>query len=402
MGIFYPYFSAPKLKFIEQMVFGIQASKDVKLSNISRSLDENISLKKTEERLSRNLNTLQLDKVVNREIANAASRKVHKDTLLIIDPSDIRKNYAEAMPFLGRVRDGSTGQIANGYWSCLAVACEVGKRKMIPLHHRIWSSSAPDFVSENHQIREIINTISEAVNKRGIYVIDRGGDRSRIYNHLLKNKLDFIIRMVGKRDLVVRGKRKNALKLALRCPMYFSDQITKETKGGEKTYQIQYGFRKVKLPGHKQQLYMVVVKGFGEKPLMLLTTREVTKSRKSLWFVVEGYISRWLVEDAIRFIKQSYKLEDIRVLSYQRLKNMMTLVLAAVYFSAAWLGESVKLAVLTAHAIKASKRFFGVTEFHYYALADGISALLSRIRASNIKYPVSTFPSPQPFLPGFS
>lgn len=401
MGIFYPHFSVPKLKFIEQMVFGIQASKDVKLSNISRCLDENISLKKTEERLSRNLNTLQLDEYINRQIANAASRRVHKQTLIIIDPSDIRKNYAEAMPFLGRVRDGSTGEIVNGYWSCLAVACEVGKRRMIPLHHRLWSASAPDFVSENHQIQQIIDTISKAVSKRGIYVIDRGGDRSRLYNHLLKNELDFIIRMTGKRDLVVRGRKHNALRMAENCPMFFSDQIVKETKDGEKTYQIQYGFRKVKLPGHKQQLYMVVVKGFGEKPLMLLTTREVVKSRRSLWFVVEGYISRWLVEDAIRFIKQSYKLEDIRVLSYQRLKNMMALVLAAVYFSAAWLGESVKLAVLTAHAIKASKRFFGVTEFHYYALADGISALLSRIRVSNLKFPVSTFPSPQPLLPGF-
>ena len=67
-------------------------------------------------------------------------------------------------------------------------------------------------------------------------------------------------------------------------------------------------------------------------PTRLLTTEEVTKSRKSIWFIVEGYISRWLVEDAIRFIKQSYKLEDIRVLSYQRLQNMMALVLAAIYF----------------------------------------------------------------------
>ncbi|MGC9424161.1 transposase [Vibrio sp.] len=403
MGIFYPHFSVPKLKFIEQMVFGIQASKDVKLSNISRALDESVSLKKTEERLSRNLNTLQLDEVINKEIANAASRKIHKDTLIIIDPSDIRKNYAEAMPFLGQVRDGSTGQIVKGYWSCLAVACEAGKRRMIPLHHRIWSSSAPDFVSENHQIHEIINTISEAVNKRGIYVIDRGGDRNKIYKHLLSNELEFIIRMVGKRDLVVRGKRKNALQLAASCPMFFSDQIIKETKDGEKIYQIQYGFRKVKLPGNKQQLYMVVVKGFGEKPLMLLTTREVIKSRKSLWFVVEGYISRWLVEDAIRFIKQSYKLEDIRVLSYQRLKNMMALVLAAVYFSAAWLGESVKLEVLTAHAIKASKRFFGAVEFHYYALADGIANLLSRIRASRIPHPRNIRQNDaQTLLPGFT
>ncbi len=57
LGIFSPHFSKPKQKFIEQMIFGIQASKDVKLSNISRALDESIQLKKTEERLSRHLDT---------------------------------------------------------------------------------------------------------------------------------------------------------------------------------------------------------------------------------------------------------------------------------------------------------------------------------------------------------
>ena len=45
----------PKLRFIEQMLFGIAASQDCKLSQISRALQEPISLKKTEERLSHHL-----------------------------------------------------------------------------------------------------------------------------------------------------------------------------------------------------------------------------------------------------------------------------------------------------------------------------------------------------------
>lgn len=54
-GIFYPHFSKPRARFIEQMIYGIQASRDVKLSSIGRSLGEDILLKKTEERLSRHL-----------------------------------------------------------------------------------------------------------------------------------------------------------------------------------------------------------------------------------------------------------------------------------------------------------------------------------------------------------
>jgi phosphoglycerol transferase MdoB-like AlkP superfamily enzyme len=98
-----------------------------------------------------------------------------------------------------------------------------------------------------------------------------------------------------------------------------------------------------------------------------------------LWFIVSSYLSRWLVEETIRFIKQSYHLEDIRVLDYERLKNLVALVLAAAYFSAIWLGESLKLTVLATRVAQVAKRFFGVPDFHYYALADGIAMLLSRL-----------------------
>ena len=161
--------------------------------------------------------------------------------------------------------------------------------------------------------------------------------------------------------------------------MSYADTIVKEVKGEEKVYRIEYGFRKVKLPGRKEQLYLVVIKGFGKKPMMLLTNAVVEKSRKSLWFFVRSYLSRWLIEETIRFIKQSYHLEDIRVLDYERLRNMASLTLAAAYFSGVWLGESLKLTVLATRVAKVAKRFFGVPDFHYYALADGIAMLLSRL-----------------------
>ena len=48
----------PQMKFIHQMVYGILSSKKVHLSEITRSLKESITLKKTIEQLSNNLNTL--------------------------------------------------------------------------------------------------------------------------------------------------------------------------------------------------------------------------------------------------------------------------------------------------------------------------------------------------------
>ena len=121
----------------------------------------------------------------------------------------------------------------------------------------------------------------------------------------------------------------------------------------------------------------MVVKGVGEEPMMLLTNVEVTKSRKSLFKIVLSYIKRWQIEDTIRFAKQSYQVEDIRLLTYKRLQNMVVLVLGAMYFACVWLGDRFRLSILAHHALKAAKRLFGIPDFRYYAIADGIKEIFS-------------------------
>ena len=106
--------------------------------------------------------------------------------------------------------------------------------------------------------------------------------------------------------------------------------MIKETSSGEKVYHLEFGFRKVRWPGRTEALYLVVVDGLGPNPLILLTNRKVTRSRKS----------QWRVEETIRFIKQSYQLEDIRLLKYERLRNLVMLVLATAYFASVYLGET--------------------------------------------------------------
>lgn len=380
-GIISPRFSKPKSRFIEQMLLGIAAAQDCKLSQIARALEEPITLKKTEERLSHHLAEPQLGAQVQAQLVAQAARRIGKDTLLIIDPTDVRKNYAQAMPYLGRVRDGSSGELANGYWCGVALAAEPKSRKVIPLLQQLWSAEAPDFLSENAQLLQMIDTIAAATDKRGIYVLDRGGDRSKLYLALLERGLRFIVRLVGHRHLSVRARSRSARDLARGVPLRYAETVVREAGGGEKKYHLQYGFRAVKLPRYPQvPLTLVVVHGFGQEPLMLLTNVEVKPTRRSVWRVVQGYLSRWLVEETIRFIKQSYQLEDLRVLHYERLRNLAALVMASAYFAAAWLGHSLKLAVLASRVMKTARRFFGVPEFHYYALADGIGFLLSRLR----------------------
>ena len=143
-------------------------------------------------------------------------------------------------------------------------------------------------------------------------------------------------------------------------------------------YTVSYGYRHVRLPDRRENLNLVVVRGLGENPLLLLTSLPMRRNREVLWAVVGSYLARWRVEETIRFIKQSYSLEDIRVLTYRRLRNLVALVLAASFFAAVYLGERLQASVPARRVLKAAKRIYGIPAFHCYALADGIAAILRR------------------------
>ena len=101
------------------------------------------------------------------------------------------------------------------------------------------------------------------------------------------------------------------------------------------------------------------------------------RDSQTLWWIVQIYLTRWKIEETFRFVKQSYNLEDIRVMKYQRLKNLVILVTAVAYFAATFLGQQMKLRILCEKLLIISQRFFGIPPFRFYALADGIRKILS-------------------------
>jgi len=76
------------------MIYGIQASKDIELANIGRSLGEEIPLKKTETRLSRQINDGDLTEFIGRKLTGEAKCWIKDETVLALDLSDISKEYS--------------------------------------------------------------------------------------------------------------------------------------------------------------------------------------------------------------------------------------------------------------------------------------------------------------------
>ena len=84
-------------RFVGEMLYGIQASKDVKVSEVARSLNEPIRLIKTENRLCRNLAHTDLTETINRWTCWAGAGEVDDETVLAIDLGDVRKPCAKKM-----------------------------------------------------------------------------------------------------------------------------------------------------------------------------------------------------------------------------------------------------------------------------------------------------------------
>ena len=87
------------------------------------------------------------------------------------------------MEYLARVHDGSQGTLANGYWICSVIGAEGEERVLNPLYSRLYSQDGPDFQSENAEVCKAISFVSKHTEKRGIWVLDRGGDRRELIHH---------------------------------------------------------------------------------------------------------------------------------------------------------------------------------------------------------------------------
>jgi len=364
-------------RVVRDVLYGVQARGSVRLSEIGRALREPIPLKKVIERLGRQLERPGLREQVRTNQLREAARLIGQDTLLVLDPTDVTKPYAREMEHLATVRDGSKKELGPGYWCMSVIAAHRGSAEVVPLYQELYSQEAPDFTSENEEILKAIRAVETATAGRGVWVMDRGADRRKILVPLLKKGRRFVVRLQGDRHLRVGEESHATRDLADSTRLRYRESVVREGPEGERIYPLRFGARAVRLPERPEvRLWLVVVEGFGEHPLMLLTTLDPGRSKRSVWRLVEAYLTRWRVEETIRFIKQSYQLEDIRLLRYDRLRTMASLIMAVAYFAAVYLGRRAKLKILARHMLDAAQRIYGIPEFRLYALADGIKQIL--------------------------
>jgi hypothetical protein len=289
------------------------------------------------------VNNNNFDNKIKSELPDTWLPFIKDDTPIILDLSDIAKPYAKKMDYLAIIRDGSTGDLVNGYW-LVELYASVSRKNPLPILLEPFSHEEPESPGQNPVVIKAVHKIFELTNKRGILVDDRGFDSFVMFEDWLDNKYRFVTRLVGNRHLrpVYEGLEQHAPimadYLADQTPTpYRFDKIVKH-RGKKKVRITQIGFTKVKLPSRDEQLTMIVCRLAGhDKPMMLLTNLSVEDSRDAKR-VLRSYIRRWECEEAIRFLKSQVNLEKIRTFNWTAICRLVLLaVLVMIYLC--WLFE---------------------------------------------------------------
>ena len=101
--------------------------------------------------------------------------KIRKDSVIAVDLSDISKSYANKMPYLAWVWDGSKKEKRRGYWILEIIGADIDGYELTPLYSELYSQKAQGFRSENFQIFKGIDRVINRIGTKGIPVCRQAG-----------------------------------------------------------------------------------------------------------------------------------------------------------------------------------------------------------------------------------
>lgn len=333
------YLSAPRFNFLKQITKGILGSQSIIVRQAARSLHENIPLRKTCGRLYRHLDQEDLASDIHDILLPSQCRRLERDSLIFIDESDIVKPCAARMEGLEKIRDASSNKTQSGYHliNAAALVGTPSNHSIVPLYSDLYSSKI-EHDTRSTITRDRIDEITIHSNNRGVFVLDRGYDTRSLIGHFHTNGNAFIIRSMGKRNLIDEDhEEKDFLRV---CK---SVKLTREFqnaghhfRAGLKRVKVRLNPYPVKNP-ETAEVWLVVVRYHDGKEggffycLCDFPGRD-WDARKIIEFTLQSYRARWKIEEMHRQLKQDFGWEQIRLLQYHRLKNLNAIFWLAVCF----------------------------------------------------------------------
>ena len=311
-------------KFVMDMEYGLAKSGSCLISEIARSLDENIKLNYTIERLCDNLSNMYDDEkeLIWNNYLDEVKKNVDLDSpIVLFDDSDINKEYSRKLEDLDRVVDASSQEkkIVNGYHVCEATILTKNEKQPLSIYSKIYSCKSKTFESKNKYTIESIHAAEKLVGEDFIGVFDRGYDDNKIFNYMEKNKHKFVVRLDDQRVLLFKGIRRNVEEVSktrkgkIKMTALFDDNEEKE---------LMISYTKAMLPYNKKEYTLVIVYGLSEEHPMKLLTNIKSAEKEDVIKIVRLYLSRWRIEEHFRGKKQEYDFENMRVRTLKAMNNL--------------------------------------------------------------------------------
>ena len=365
--------SKPRKKFYSDILYGMSKAQNTLLSDIARALEENIDLKYTIKRLSRNGAEENDLKQVHQNYLNTLKISIPDNPLVIVDESEIVKPYAEKMENLALVRDGSKNVLEKGYPTLNFSMASPKTKHPLPLYNHLYSSKEEDFQSQNIEIAKGFNTVHTFLGKKkATFVMDRGYDRNTIYEYVQNIGHHFVTRLNDNRYLIHKNRRVKVPDLAKRR----KGKINFKTEIQGEEYSLKVSHIKVKLPVLQDMpLNMVVVNGYGKKPMKLLTNHSI-KGKDDVLRILKSYITRWRIEELFRVQKEEFQLEKTRTMTLSSLRILYTIMNCLIgHYSLAIEKNTYHTQVVLARARPSNN--LKKIKFYLYRFIRGVSRILS-------------------------
>ena len=365
--------SKPDKKFTADMIYGMLAAKSCLLTDIVDQLHEDTKKINSVERLSRHLEK-GIPQKASVSYLQAIKKWVPDEPVIHIDDSDVTKPDGYKFEALGIVRDGSESTSTKNVYKKgyhVTEACVLtNSNHPVSIFSRIHSSSEKDYKSANTITFEAMEQ-GAALFEKATFAMDRGYDDNKMFLKMDELKQDYVIRLKSNRKLLYHNKwtmateLRNRRKGKVKTSVYY--------KGKE--HEAYLSHVKVQITASRKDIYLVLVYGITEHPMMLATNKEI-KSKEDVIKVARIYFSRWKIEEYFRCKKQMFQFENFRVRKLTAINALNFYITLCMAFLAhiSMKPETNALKVLIIQKADPIKE---KVYFCYYRLAKGISGILS-------------------------
>jgi len=271
-----------------------------------------------------------------------ANLRAEPELELVLDGMELRRPGAHEQEYLMSVK-ALNGSLVNGYRSFNVLGMGQVARGL--LYHKLFSSNLPDFNSENEEIKAAINQTEQAlIDFEGTktWAIDMGFDNDDVWWEIWKHPGSHLVNRVYHLERIVEwqtlgGKWEERYLDA--TFQYMKHLATIETELEVRLQGQKYARRqtvtvelsavpiRVYHPEEKdrtQPVWLVRAKVVGAlgKPWYLLTDWAVTDAESAVR-IFRFYRRRWAVEDTFKFIKTSFGIEEVQMLSFEAIRRLV-------------------------------------------------------------------------------